>query len=698
MSTRLVLHGDIQFEVFRQCAIQEAWDGFQQPLLLSRLRIEHQQDPENRGYQELYQEVLRAYRHASIPITVNNLVAFNAVRNLRDWVHSITLIFANCNIDRNYLSLSGIGFKLKSSNDLQRITLDLTGLLPTAHRKLWYESMIKLLIDASRVTMVYPYTRNATVRKVSVLVNPSLAYQEITNKCISDFSRMFSFEPKIVDITPALSKLEWEGDPAAIGESVRNYRYRISRCVVVPVLASKYSQAPLVQDPILSDFTIYQSEVSPSYSIRVKRQNATLCDTPVNQYTGWLDIGQKHFFFWYFKAENTAPKRDGSEPLALWLAGGPGVSSMLSLFQELGPCLVNEHGNGTVNNPFGWNKETALIFVDQPAGVGFSYVDEGEHVPGDSFTSAADMHLFLQIFMGQVFPEHKNGPLVITGESYAQPQVSLKSLAIGNGLVSPLDRAYGYWETLCTTNPGVKEPVFNETICDIMATNLPRCMEVAKVCYDHPDPAICQTAETVCWDGVINFYDSQAHAGGRNRFDITAPCEIDDFCYADMKLVGDYLNLSSSFSALGVPKVIKKFEVSSQAVDDAFQLTNDGGITMMPQLEYLLANQIDILIYQGNLDLACNTAGAKRWTANMPWKGQSAFTSKELKPWKSTKNGKDVVAGTFKEVNIKMVEGDEKTTRFSLVTIDNSGHMVPMDQPEIALDMLNRWLAGDKFD
>jgi len=60
----------------------------------------------------------------------------------------------------------------------------------------------------------------------------------------------------------------------------------------------------------------------------------------------------------------------------------------------------------------------------------------------------------------------------------------------------------------------------------------------------------------------------------------------------------------------------------------------------------------------------------------MPWKGQAAFTSLDLKPWKSEKDGKEVVAGKFKEVNVKMVDGDEKKTRFALVTIDGSGHMV----------------------
>lgn len=192
---------------------------------------------------------------------------------------------------------------------------------------------------------------------------------------------------------------------------------------ITPTFAFASSQIPLIKHPSLpaslEDFDVYQSQVSPDHSLRIKRQNATLCNTPVDQYTGWLDVGPKHLFFWYFKAETPATSPPSAEPLALWLTGGPGGSSMLGMLQELGPCLINEHGNGTVYNPYGWNKDTALIFVDQPAGVGFSYVDEGEPLPSDSFTSAADMHLFLQLFVSQVFPEHKNGPLVITGESYA---------------------------------------------------------------------------------------------------------------------------------------------------------------------------------------------------------------------------------------------------------------------------------------
>jgi len=182
------------------------------------------------------------------------------------------------------------------------------------------------------------------------------------------------------------------------------------------------AQIPLSSNQASDDFATYQSHISAEHSIRIKAQNSTLCDTHVEQYTGWLDVGHKHLFFWYFMSENVAT--DASLPLTLWLTGGPGASSMIGMFLELGPCSINEHGNGTTYNPYGWNKDAALLFVDQPAGVGFSYFDDGEVVPGDSFTSATDMHIFLQVLIHQVFPKHKEGPLFLTGESYAVRNIS----------------------------------------------------------------------------------------------------------------------------------------------------------------------------------------------------------------------------------------------------------------------------------
>lgn len=100
---------------------------------------------------------------------------------------------------------------------------------------------------------------------------------------------------------------------------------------------------------------------------------------------------------------------------------------------------------------------------------------------------------------------------------------------------------------------------------------------------------------------------------------------------------------------------------------------------MKPSLDlvtYILENQVDFLAYQGNLDLACNTAGAIRWTNSLRWKGQSEFSSKALQPWKSLVNGTNGVVGKTKEVNVFAKDGVEKSSRFAIVTVDNAGHMV----------------------
>jgi cathepsin A (carboxypeptidase C) len=141
-------------------------------------------------------------------------------------------------------------------------------------------------------------------------------------------------------------------------------------------------------------------------------------------------------------------------------------------------------------------------------------------------------------------------------------------------------------------------------------------------------------------------------------------------------MITNYLNLESSFRALGVPSAIKEYSTISPEIERAFFRTVDIQISTEPQVHYLLSNQVDVLIYQGNLDLVCNTAGAKRWASNFQWKGQAEFTSKAMKSWTNVINGTETKVGTFKEVNIKMIEGDEKTTRFALVTVDGSGHMV----------------------
>jgi cathepsin A (carboxypeptidase C) len=268
-----------------------------------------------------------------------------------------------------------------------------------------------------------------------------------------------------------------------------------------------------------------------------------------------------------------------------------------------------------------------------------------------------------------------------------RPQVNLKSTFTGNAFVSPMHSAFGYWETLCTTNPGVKTPVFNETRCDIMATNLPRCLELSTVCYNHPDPAICQAATQVCFYGVTEHYDGESGAGGRNRFNIVHDCEMkDEMCYPEIQNIQDYFNLPWVWEALHVPKAVGNYSVISEEVYMGFALTGDIAWGMQPQVLYLLDHGIDVLFYQGNLDLACNTAGNLQWASEMRWKGQPAFVAQPKRPW----SHEDEEVGWFKEV--KTVTASGRETTFAFATVDGAGHLVPFDKPKEALAMVDRWL------
>lgn len=82
-------------------------------------------------------------------------------------------------------------------------------------------------------------------------------------------------------------------------------------------------------------------------------------------------------------------------------------------------------------------------------------------------------------------------------------------------------------------------------------------------------------------------------------YKVTAPCYLDDFCYANTGLIQDYLNLPGSFAALSVPSAVKNFSVGSTEISDAFELTNDRQYCSSTLPQYNLA-QFHIIMKPAN--------------------------------------------------------------------------------------------------
>lgn len=153
-------------------------------------------------------------------------------------------------------------------------------------------------------------------------------------------------------------------------------------------------------------------------------------------------------FYWLFKSKSTP----STDPVVMWLTGGPGCASEVALFFENGPYTIND--DMSLNpNAQAWNKISNLLYVDQPVGSGFSKCSSIFHYDTNEDQIAETMKTFLDGFVA-ANPEYKGRDFYITGESYAGHYIpaigyylshnvtdlplNFKGVAIGNGWVDPI--------------------------------------------------------------------------------------------------------------------------------------------------------------------------------------------------------------------------------------------------------------------
>ena len=414
--------------------------------------------------------------------------------------------------------------------------------------------------------------------------------------------------------------------------------------------------------------------------------NPTICDPTVKQYSGLFEIDpatQKKYFYWAFESRS----KPATDPLVLWMTGGPGCSSEVALFSENGPCKVDAAGDNTFRNNFSWNANANLIYIDQPAGVGFSTASIYGYDSNEAGV-AIDMYAFLQAFFAD-HPEWLNNEFYITGESYgghyvpavahavyvgnknaSAIRINLKGVGIGNGLVDPQVQ-YGYYAQLAYNWSIQKtgKPVVSLASYQSMTSAIPGCLAAITKCNVENNTLDCIAAQELCNLSEMIPYQLT----GQNPYDIRIPCAVPPLCY-DMSNIGKYLNTQSVQAALGVKGT---WQSCNQAINIMFALGGDWMRNFQTDLPDLLASGVRVLVYAGDCDFICNWLGNKAWTLAMAWPGQAAFNAAADTPY--MQNGKEVG-------KVRTAQG------FTFLQVYDAGHMVPLDQPAVALGMLNQFI------
>lgn len=378
----------------------------------------------------------------------------------------------------------------------------------------------------------------------------------------------------------------------------------------------------------------------------------------------------------FFESRNDPAK----DPVVLWLSGGPGCSSMTGLFFELGPAKLTRDLK-PVRNPYSWNNNASVIFLDQPVGTGFSYGDEVD----SSVAASKDIYALLTLFFKQ-FPQYAKQDFHIAGESYAghyipedaaeilshsDSGINLKSVMIGNGITDALNQFPQDPHMAC--GDGGVPAVLSKSDCQQMKNAVPRCQRATQQCYDTEDDQTCISASRAC-----NAVGGPLFRTNINPYDLRKQCEGGNgLCYSGTEDVQKYLNQQYVQEAIGAE--VNDFSNCAGDVNSNFASTGDNAKPIVRKVPEIL-KKIQVLIYAGDKDFICNWLGNQAWTNALQWDGHDAFNSAQTT--NLTLAGK--AYGTLKNAQ-----------GLAFSRIFDAGHLVPMDQPQGILNLVNRWIGGE---
>ncbi|KAF7362266.1 Alpha/beta-hydrolase [Mycena venus] len=466
------------------------------------------------------------------------------------------------------------------------------------------------------------------------------------------------------------------------------------------------SQTPFTLEQTHSDFQLdsnpaTQPNIHTRLEITSNGSAGLYCGRPGDEFnagyahfTNSEGVEDKHMFWWLFKARHDPE----NAPLIVTFGGGPGASGLLFPFSGAGPCVVqtDKQGRGeAVPAPHSWTEYANVLAIDQPVGVGFSY---GQSLRNSGATTAWDVDDLLQAFWAQVeYPHLVKNQFMISSGSYGgifMPHVintihsrnhdldeavrvnrTIKmpeSIMLANAWSDAQSHFLWFHQSNCIDNP-----FFNATICNDIVDALPGCLNAIQYAYEQSTPTNRYAAFEECTERVAPW----EHAT-RNIYDYREKCPAGG-CDMNLGPVEDVLNSSRIKAAVGVPHD-RKFLI--MAVDEITMPFVYNGDYIQPAYLLLgpaIAEGLRVLLYNGMKD------GAVPWRSNLAWMRllksphQSAF--------------RNATEEEYPGVGTILKAGAGPAGEFTLVKIEEAGHMVVRTRPELLQHLMAQWLQKKPF-
>jgi len=392
-------------------------------------------------------------------------------------------------------------------------------------------------------------------------------------------------------------------------------------------------------------------------------------------YSGYITLsGGANMFYWFIESAND-PVND---PLVLWLNGGPGCSSLSGLLEEHGPFFPDASGN-LVENPYSWNLVANMLYLEAPAGVGYSYWP-GIHLWNDNETATLNYE-FLTLWFKQ-FPAFSKNDFYITGESYAghyvptlayeiysrtasqgsvAPQSNFKGFMVGNpsthteDAASSLSRYLQYHGMIPLNEVGGQADGFYDPY-DVLVDRCRRSFLREYIKFPHPFNNYLQDQE-----------QDESHA---KRY-VPNPDVCED------NYVDAYLNRDDVRAALHASDDAGTWKVCAN-IPYKF-----GTESIIPYYETFINNtDYHIIVFSGDADTVVNFIGTEEWIIKLNLPVVEKWTS-----WSYSR-----IDG---ENNPQVGGWRVKYQGLGFVTVKGAGHMVPWYQPAPALELFSRYLNGE---